>query len=121
MYCNAAALLRYDGSRFATAEQVIRAANSGDHGAAAAIRQLSHYLALGCSSLVQVLDPEAIILSGGLVQNNEMLVSALAEELRPHVPAWKDRHLKIIASPLGYCGGVLGAAAVSIERLSSRI
>jgi glucokinase-like ROK family protein len=116
-YSNAAALLRYAGHRFATGEEVIRAANSGDAQAVSAIRGLARYLALGCSTIVQLLDPEALILSGGLVQNNTALLTALHEELRPRIPAWQERNLKILASQLGYCGGVLGAAAIAIERL----
>jgi glucokinase-like ROK family protein len=117
-YCNAAALVRYAGHRFASAEQVIQAAHSGDSQASSAVRELSRYLALGCVSIVELLDPEALILSGGLAQNNAILLSALAEELGMRVPAWRERSLNIIASPLGYCGGVLGAAAIAIEQLS---
>ncbi len=117
VYSNAAALLRYAGHRFDTAEKVIEAANSGDIQAASAIRELARYLALGCSSIVQLLDPEALILSGGLVQSNPILLSALTEQLQPLIPAWHERRLKVVASRLGYSGGVLGAAAVAIERL----
>jgi glucokinase-like ROK family protein len=117
VYSNAAALLRYAGARFATAKEVIQAANSGDPQAASGIHELARYLALGCSSIVQLLDPEAIILAGGLAQNNAILLSALTQELRPLIPAWQERRLQIVASPLGYSGGVLGAAAVARERL----
>lgn len=116
-YANAAALVLYAGGHFASVEEIIRAAHAGDTPASAAIHTLSRYLAQGCSSLVQLLDPEALILSGGLAQNNPMLIQSLGEELAALVPAWNERQLKIIASPLGYYGGVLGAAAVAIERL----
>lgn len=119
-YANAAALLRYAGHRFTVAEEVIQAAHSGDDKAASAIHELARYLAIGCASLVELLDPEALILSGGLAQNNAMLLSALTEELRPRIPAWRERCLKIVPSSLGYCGGVLGAAAFAIEQLSER-
>jgi predicted NBD/HSP70 family sugar kinase/putative N-acetylmannosamine-6-phosphate epimerase len=115
VYSNAAALRRYGGNRFDSALELIRAANSGDEQAASAVRELARHLALGCSSIVQLLDPEALILSGGLVQNNPLLLSALAEQVPPLVPAWRERNLQIIVSPLGYSGGVLGAAAVAIE------
>ncbi len=117
-YSNATALLRYAGNRFTTAEEVIQAAHSGDDKAASAIHELARHLALGCVSIIELLDPEALILSGGLAQNNAILLSALAEELQPRIPTWRERCLKIVASPLGYCGGVLGAAAGSIEQLS---
>jgi glucokinase len=117
-YAKAAALMRYAGCHFHTAEEVIQAANSGDTQAISAIRELAHYLALGCSSIVQLLDPEALILSGGLTENNEILVSALMEQLSPLIPAWQERRLRIVVSSLGYWGGVLGAAAIAMERFA---
>jgi hypothetical protein len=52
-----------------------------------------------------------------VAQNNPMLLQALGEKLAVIVPAWKERELMIVGSPLGYYGGVLGAAAVAMERL----
>jgi hypothetical protein len=63
-----------------------------------------------------VLDPEALILSGGLVQNNQLLIEAVEAELTNRIPAYKQRKLALRASPLGYYGGVLGAAAVALKR-----
>jgi glucokinase-like ROK family protein len=119
-YCNSAALLRYAGYRFPNSEELIQAAHSGHPEAASAIRELAGYLAIGCASIIELLDPEALILSGGLTQNNDILFSAMTEELRSRVPAWQERCLKVLASPLGYYGGVLGAAAVAIDQLSER-
>jgi hypothetical protein len=44
---------------------------------------------------------------------------ALGEELAVIVPAWKERELMIVGSPLGYYGGVLGAAAAAMEDCSA--
>ncbi len=81
VYCNAAALLRYAGEHFQTVEDIIAAGNSGDNDAALAILRLAKYLGQGCFSLVQLLDPEALILSGGLVQNNSALMEGVKAEL----------------------------------------
>ena len=116
-YCNAAALVRYAAGNFGSAEEIIAAGRAGDAGAVVAIHTFSKYLAQGCGSLIQLMDPEALILSGGLAQDNPLLLQALSEELPAIVPAWNERRLTIIGSPLGYYGGVLGAAAVAIERL----
>jgi len=116
-YCNAAALVRYAAGDFGSAEEIIAAGHAGDARAVAAIRSFSKYLAQGCCSLIQLLDPEALILSGGVAQNNPMLLQALREELAAIVPIWNERQLMIVGSPLGYYGGVLGAAAVAMERL----
>jgi predicted NBD/HSP70 family sugar kinase len=48
----------------ASAEEIIAAGNAGDARAIAATRSFSKYLAQGCCSLIQLLDPEALILSG---------------------------------------------------------
>jgi glucokinase len=110
-------LVRYAAGNFSCVEDIIAAGHAGDARAVAAIRSFSKYLAQGCCSLIQLLDPEALILSGGVAQNNPMLLRALGEELAVIVPAWKERELIIVGSPLGYYGGVLGAAAVAMERL----
>lgn len=121
VYSNAAALLRYAGHRFASAEELIQAAETGDSRAVFAMNELARHLALGCTSIVQLLDPEALILSGGLTQNNTLLIHALTQQLEPRIPAWHQRNLRVVISPLGYCGGVLGAAAIAIERAAREI
>jgi len=115
-YANAAALVRYAGGGFVSAEQVIAAANSGDAGARDAVRTLARYLAQGCSTIVHLLDPEMLILSGGLAQNNPALLADLEEEMSRLTTVWTRRGLEIRLSPLAYYGGVIGAAAVAIQQ-----
>ena len=62
---------------------------------------------------MNLLDPEMLILAGGLAQDNALLVKALTEELSKRVTVWPERHLRVQASALGYSAGVLGAAAVA--------
>ncbi len=113
-YANSSALMRYaEAGRFTSADQVIAAANSGDAVAQAAIRTLARYLAIGCASIVSLLDPEMLILAGGLAQDNPLLLKAFKEELAKRVTVWTERKLRVESSPLGYSGGVLGAAAIA--------
>ena len=114
-YTSSTALLRYADGKFQDAEQLIAAANSGDKTAIDAISTYAHYLASGCSTVVNLLDPQALILSGGLAQNNPHLIECLREGLSAGVSAWQQRSLQIRVSPLGYSGGVIGAAAVAMS------
>ncbi len=114
-YVNAAALVRYAGDSWVSAQQVIAAANAGEQRAVEAIRTLACHLARGCAALVSLLDPEALILGGGLVENNSLLIAALRDELARLVRPWGNRALRIMPSQLGYYGGVLGAAALAFE------
>jgi len=116
VYTNQAALLRYAGPGFEDARQVIAAANAGDARAAAAIATLAGYLAEGCASLITLLDPQAVIVSGGVAQDNPLLLAGVTERLARLVTVWDLRHVRVLPSELGYHGGVLGAAAVAWER-----
>lgn len=115
-YVNAVALIRYAGGSYPSAEQVIAAANAGAKNAQEAIRVLGRHLARGCATFVALLDPQAVILGGGLAASNPLLISVLDDELAKLVRPWKNRELRVMLSELGYYGGVLGAAALAFER-----
>jgi len=114
-YVNAAALIRYAGGSFRSAAQVIAAANAGEKQAVEAIRVLGRHLARGSATLIAFLDPQALILGGGLTENNPLLFSVLHEKLPQHLRPWESRGLRILPSELGYHGGVMGAAALAFE------
>jgi N-acetylmannosamine-6-phosphate 2-epimerase/N-acetylmannosamine kinase len=114
LYANAAALMRYAAhGNFTNCEEVIAAAQAGEQSATCALKALARYLAIGCASIVNLLDPEMLILAGGLAQDNALLVRFLTDELSKRVIVWAERHLQVQASSLGYSAGVLGAAAVA--------
>ena len=83
---------------------MIRAALANDDGAREAIRTLSRHLASGCAVIVLLLDPELIILSGGLAQDNPFLPLDVECELAGRVTVWRERTLRVRTSELGYTG-----------------
>jgi predicted NBD/HSP70 family sugar kinase len=116
-YANAAALLRFAGGKYKTAEEIIHAANQGDPQAAKAIQTLAGHLATGLASIIHILDPEMVILSGGITENNSLLLEPLRKELQSRVSVWDLRQVQIQISRLGYFSGVLGAVAALLEKL----
>ncbi|MPY89987.1 MAG: ROK family protein [Luteitalea sp.] len=116
VYANAGAVVRYAGDpSLDTAEKVIDAARSGSPAAREALRVHARRLARGCASIIHVLDPQMLVFSGGLTENNPFLVADLEKELRPRVSVWSLRRLHLCLSRLGYAAGVLGAASVAME------
>lgn len=115
-YANAAALMRYAGGAFASADEIIAAANAGDARARSAILVYARHLAIGAASIVHLLDPEMLIVAGGIAQNNPLLFTALESELSTRLTIPDRRKLRVAASSLGYYAGVYGAAAVVRER-----
>jgi glucokinase len=117
VYSNAAALVRFAGEpALDTAEKVIQAANAGRAAARRAIRVYAGYLAAGCATIVHILDPQMIVLTGGVAQENPALLEDLRDELGRRVMVWHQRGLELRTSPLGYYAGVLGAAAIAMEK-----
>ena len=111
---NVSALLRYARGKYHSAQELIAAANQHEPVAVAAIGELAGHLAAGCAILVHLLDPQAIILAGGAVQDNPLLIATLREKLAGLVSVWDRRNLRVLASKLGYHAGVLGAAATAL-------
>ncbi|MBI5948516.1 MAG: ROK family protein [Chloroflexi bacterium] len=92
------------------------AALAGDAFAEAEIRHGGHLLGLGLGSLVNVLNPDAVTLSGGLLGMGAMLLEPLREAMYSlaYGPA---AGTLIRLSELGDDAGILGATAVALERL----
>lgn len=112
-YANAKALLEYGNGAWSSAEDLIAAANRGDVTAQKAVETHAAWVGAGCVTIHNVFDPELIVLSGGLAQKNPLLLQLVGERLQSTDPAWKYRPMRVVASDLGYFGGVLGAVAVA--------
>jgi glucokinase len=90
-----------------------RALKHGDDLATSLIDRAVKALGVGIASAVNLLDPEAVIIGGGLgVRFGEKYVSRIATRMHPHlfVP---DRPPNMHVASLGDLGGAIGAALLS--------
>jgi len=86
----------------------VRAAESGDAGAQATIARYHDRLGRGLASVVNVLDPDVIVLGGGM-SNLPGLDAAAAAAMRPHV--FSDTVETVVRRNVhGDSSGVRGAA-----------
>lgn len=106
------------GYEDATAEHLFLAASKGDRVCEAEIRHGGHLLGLGLGSLVNVLNPDAVTLSGGLLAMGDMLLEPMKAAMYSlaYGPA---AGTLVRLSTLGEDAGLLGAAAVAFERLDA--
>lgn len=104
--------------RFATTHDLVAAYASGD--AQASEIWLRSVRALGCAiaSLINILDPEAVIIGGGIARAGDALFQPLAEILEES--EWRPRghRVKIIPAQLGEWAGTSGAAWNAFQKLS---
>lgn len=101
-----------------TGEDLLAAARAGDLAAEAEIRNGGHLLGLGLASLLNVLNPDALTLSGGLLAMGELLLEPMRRAMRA-LPYGPVAGTEIRLTELGDNAGLLGAAAVAFERLAA--
>lgn len=95
-------------------EAVVAAARRGEAGAMKIIEDTIEYLAMGIANIVSLLNPEMIVLGGGLMQAGDLFL----EPVRRGVLRWAQpiaaKQVRIELTELGEDAGVLGAARLAL-------
>jgi glucokinase len=93
-----------------------RAIDAGDELAIELVERAISYLGAGIGSAVNLLDPEAVVIGGGLgVRFGDPYVERIRKAMMPHVFA-DDRPPEVLLASLGDLGGAVGAALLRPER-----
>ncbi|HEY3140873.1 MAG TPA: ROK family protein [Acidimicrobiales bacterium] len=97
-----------------TAKRILEAARDGDETALAVVAKEADYLAHALASVIAVLDPELIVLGGGIgAHGSALLTEPVRERLHDLVVL---RPPRIEVSALGDDAVVLGALATGLDR-----
>lgn len=101
-----------------TGALVTELAHDGDERARAAIRLVGARLGAGLVSLVNIFNPERIVVGGGAIAAGELLLAPAREEVARHaMPSLADV-VTIVPAHFGAEAGMLGAATLAFEELS---
>lgn len=97
-------------------EHVVQALEEGDEQAGEILSEFAWWLALGLANLANVLDPELVVIGGGLVLAGDALLDMVRSAFTAQVEAAAARpEIPIVAAQLGELGGAVGAAALGLE------
>ncbi|MDA8182963.1 MAG: ROK family protein [Actinomycetota bacterium] len=95
-------------------EHVTAAAASGDQAAEAVMDELGWWIALGVANLVSVLDPELVVLGGGLMAAGDLVLTPTRRAFGKLLQAAHERPaVGIVAAGLGENAGAVGAAVMA--------
>ena len=86
------------------------AARQGDEAGCEIVRQYVEYLGCGISNLINVFQPEAIVIGGGVSKEGENLLVPLREYVKKNSYTRGVPESKIITAKLGNDAGIIGAA-----------
>lgn len=93
-----------------TAETVYEAIIAGDQYAKDVMRETARFLGAGLANLINVLNPEMVVISGGVTRAGEHLFEPLRAEVRRRAFRHAEQRCRIVSSSLGSTAGVVGAA-----------
>ncbi|MCR4391650.1 MAG: ROK family transcriptional regulator [Candidatus Acetothermia bacterium] len=91
---------------------LVASARSGDASAREAFVRMGRYLGIGAKNVVNLLNPEAIVLGGERMTDADLFLPALEEEVRHHAFPETARELAIVPAELGPDGFLIGAATL---------
>ena len=99
-----------------TPEEVHRRAAAGDEAAQRAFFEAGIFLGLGLSLLIDVLNPEMILIGGGIMTAGDLLLGPAVGEAARHSYRAAFEACTIRRAALGNDAGLIGAAAAAARR-----
>ncbi|MDA1082003.1 MAG: ROK family protein [Gemmatimonadetes bacterium] len=94
-----------------TAQHVFDAARNGDALAIEVVRDTARYLGAGIANLLNIFNPEVVVLAGGVTGAGAQLLAPLQAEVRRRAFRPAVDVVRIVPGTLGDRAGVVGAAA----------
>jgi len=104
-----------------SAEIVFQAAVQQDKLATEIVLETARYLGIALANLVNLFNPERIILGGPVGQASQVLLDPLMEEVRRRAIAYPLSVVKIETSALGQDASAIGAAVLVLQQASELI
>jgi glucokinase len=101
------------------ARRVSAAALQGDALAADVFRRAAEYLGLGIASLIDLFNPEIVILGGGVTNAGELLFAPVRAVAFSRCMPMLGRGVRIVRAGLGDDVGLLGAAVYAFSQLEA--
>ncbi len=104
-----------------TAEEIGVAARKGDHLALDIITKTATYLGVGLVNLVNIFNPQMIIIGGGVGKLGELLLGPARRIVQERAFRVSAKAVRIVPAELGDAAGVLGAAAFAFAQLNRHV
>jgi glucokinase-like ROK family protein len=91
---------------------IAEAANAGDPFARQVMEQTGRYLGIGIATLVNLLNPDLVIIGGGILLAGAPLLEPLRRVVKLRTPAAAGQRVQIVPAQLGVEAPAIGAAAL---------
>ncbi len=104
-----------------TAETVALAARQGDPIACDIVSRAASYLGIGLANLVNIFNPELIVIGGGVSKMGDMLLEPARKVIKERAFQLPVRRVRIVRARLGSNAGILGAVAYILDKQLAQV
>ena len=98
------------------AKTVFEAAHLGDQMAIQITERAMQYIGIGLANYINLLDPDLIILFGGLTNAGDIFLKKIKEVLRERQMKFAGRQVKLVISQMGENGTAVGSASLVLKK-----
>jgi glucokinase-like ROK family protein len=105
------------GENSLSAEKVFEAARLGEAWAKKLVDETVDYLSLALAAVIAIVDPEVIVLGGGVARSADILIEPIMRRLEGVLPAMPV----IVQSTLGYRAAVMGAIMLVLDTITEHV
>jgi glucokinase len=102
-----------------TAEKVYDAGRDGDELALAVFKRLGEYLGVGLANLMSLIDPEIIVISGGVVNGWDLFAAEMYQQIAERAFRATAQQVRIARAECGDNAGLLGAARLAFDEMGA--
>ncbi|MDX6621827.1 MAG: glucokinase [Gaiellales bacterium] len=90
-------------------------AHDGDAASIDAIAQIGRWLGVGIANLVNMLNPDVVVVGGGVIGAGELLLEPARTVVAERALSPSKEHVRILPARFGAESGMLGAAAMALD------
>jgi glucokinase len=102
----------------ADAHRLVRLANEGEARAVEILDRMGRYLGAGIGSLVNIFNPDLVVIGGGFAAAGEFVLEPAREILAREALAGAGTRVPIVRAELGTAAGLIGAGMVAFDALA---
>ncbi len=102
------------GAQQSEIESVFQAARQGDPAAVEIVESVGHYLGIALANLVNIFNPELILLGGMFAQGQDLILPVTGQTMRRAAFAGLGEKVRLETTRFGWRAGVTGAAALAL-------
>ncbi len=93
-----------------TPYMVAKAAEEGDPVAKRIFEIVGEYIGIGLTSVINLLNPEKVIIGGGVAESGELLLGPIRKTIKERAMVVAGNAVEIVPAQLGNSAGVIGAS-----------